>query len=96
MAITTAQYPFSLENKKYIEEGLKATLRLVIDPSLENATGEYFDGLKLAKANAQAYDKSVQRRLAALSHELTLDAASFVTGEILVIDGGFLASGVNQ
>jgi NAD(P)-dependent dehydrogenase (short-subunit alcohol dehydrogenase family) len=27
---------------------------------------------------------------------LVSDAASFVTGEILVIDGGFLASGVNQ
>jgi NAD(P)-dependent dehydrogenase (short-subunit alcohol dehydrogenase family) len=24
------------------------------------------------------------------------DAASFVAGEVLVIDGGFLASGVNQ
>jgi NAD(P)-dependent dehydrogenase (short-subunit alcohol dehydrogenase family) len=28
--------------------------------------------------------------------DLVSDAASFVTGEILVIDGGFLASGVNQ
>jgi NAD(P)-dependent dehydrogenase (short-subunit alcohol dehydrogenase family) len=58
-----------------VEEGLKATLRLVVDPSLENVTGEFFDGLKLAKANAQAYDKSVQRRLAALSHELTFGAS---------------------
>lgn len=24
------------------------------------------------------------------------DAASFVNGEVLVVDGGFLASGVNQ
>jgi len=27
---------------------------------------------------------------------LSFDAASFVTGQVLVVDGGFLASGVNQ
>ena len=53
-----------------VEEGLKATLKLVVDPALENATGEFFDGLSLAKANAQAYDKTVRQRLAALSQEL--------------------------
>ena len=53
-----------------VEEGLRATLRLVIDPSLEEVTGAYFDGLRPARANAQAYDKKVQRRLAVLSQEL--------------------------
>lgn len=58
-----------------VEEGLKATLRLVTEPALESVTGEYFDGLSLAKANAQAYDKKVQRRLTALSRELISSAA---------------------
>jgi hypothetical protein len=53
-----------------VEEGLKATLRLVVDPALENVSGEYFDGLSLAKANAQAYQKSVQQQLVALSQKL--------------------------
>jgi NAD(P)-dependent dehydrogenase (short-subunit alcohol dehydrogenase family) len=53
-----------------VEEGLKATLRLVVDPALETVTGRYFDGLSLAKANPQAYDKRVQKRLVALSQEL--------------------------
>jgi len=53
-----------------VEEGLKATLRLVVDPALEHVTGKYFDGLSLAKANAQAYDRSVQQRLATLSQQL--------------------------
>jgi NAD(P)-dependent dehydrogenase (short-subunit alcohol dehydrogenase family) len=57
-----------------VEEGLKATLRLVVDPSLENVTGEYFDGLRLAKANGQAYDKKVQQQLAALSQKLAREA----------------------
>ena len=53
-----------------VEEGLNATLRLVVDPTLENVTGGYFDGLTLSKANPQAYDRKTQERLAALSSEL--------------------------
>jgi NAD(P)-dependent dehydrogenase (short-subunit alcohol dehydrogenase family) len=52
-----------------VEEGLKATLRLVIDPALENVTGEYFDGLSLAKVHSQAYDKQARQQLADLSQK---------------------------
>src|SRR5208282_313089 len=53
-----------------VEEGLNATLRLVVDPTLENVTGKYFDGSHLSKANPQAYDRQMQERLAPLSSEL--------------------------
>ncbi|SRR6266446_5517803 len=51
-------------------QSCRADLSSLTDPALENVTGEYFDGLSLAKAKAQAYDKQVQQRLAALSQKL--------------------------
>jgi NAD(P)-dependent dehydrogenase (short-subunit alcohol dehydrogenase family) len=59
-----------------VEEGLEATLRLVLDPALEGVTGKYFDGLREAKANAQAYDVEVRRELAKLTEELIAVVAS--------------------
>jgi NAD(P)-dependent dehydrogenase (short-subunit alcohol dehydrogenase family) len=36
------------------------------------------------------------RELAGTAIYLASEAASFVTGAVIVVDGGFLASGVNQ
>ena len=53
-----------------VEEGLEATIRLVVDPALDGVTGKYFDGLREAKANPQAYDLEVRRQLAAVTEDL--------------------------
>jgi NAD(P)-dependent dehydrogenase (short-subunit alcohol dehydrogenase family) len=53
-----------------LEQGVAATLRLVIDPELDGASGVYFDGLHEATADPQAYDKDARVRLWELSERL--------------------------
>jgi NAD(P)-dependent dehydrogenase (short-subunit alcohol dehydrogenase family) len=59
-----------------VEEGLEATMRLVVDPALDGVTGKYFDGLREAKANAQAYDLEVKHQLAEVTENLITAAVS--------------------
>ncbi|HWC37546.1 MAG TPA: SDR family NAD(P)-dependent oxidoreductase [Acidimicrobiales bacterium] len=54
-----------------LEEGVRATMRLVTDPDLETATGRYYNGLREARAMDQAYDADARGRLRRLSEELT-------------------------
>jgi NAD(P)-dependent dehydrogenase (short-subunit alcohol dehydrogenase family) len=54
-----------------VEEGAEAILRLVLDEHLAGTTGQYFDGLRPARAIAQAYDAAARERLSALSLKLT-------------------------
>ncbi|GGU95488.1 3-oxoacyl-ACP reductase [Actinomadura cremea] len=54
-----------------LEEGLRATHRLVTDPALDAVSGRFFDGLDEARADAQAYDTGARDRLRALSDDLT-------------------------
>jgi NAD(P)-dependent dehydrogenase (short-subunit alcohol dehydrogenase family) len=76
-----ALHPASLMNTKMVlesfgsawttvEEGAEATLRLATSPELDGVTGRYFDGLREARANAQAYEPEARRRLWELSEEL--------------------------
>lgn len=59
-----------------IEDGLEATLRLAISPALDGVTGAYFDRLREARADDQAYDRQARQRLWRLSEELVGLAAS--------------------
>jgi hypothetical protein len=51
-----------------VDEGADAVMHLVTD---DVGSGGYFNGLRPARANDQAYDASARARLWALSDELT-------------------------
>ncbi len=53
-----------------LEDGLRATLRLIADPDLEAVTGIYFNGLRAAEPDPQAQDPGARRRLRELSDRL--------------------------
>jgi NAD(P)-dependent dehydrogenase (short-subunit alcohol dehydrogenase family) len=53
-----------------IEQGVRATARLIVDPELDGVTGRYYNGLSEARAHAQAYDHDARRRLRELSERL--------------------------
>src|SRR5215475_11209067 len=54
-----------------VEEGAEAILNLAAGPTLEGRSGLYFNGLREARADRQAYDTQARARLRALSLELT-------------------------
>jgi NAD(P)-dependent dehydrogenase (short-subunit alcohol dehydrogenase family) len=54
-----------------VHDGAAATIRLVTDPKLEGVSGRYYDQLRQARANSQAYDRDARARLRALSEQLT-------------------------
>jgi NAD(P)-dependent dehydrogenase (short-subunit alcohol dehydrogenase family) len=51
-------------------EGAEAILNLAIAPALARQSGRYFNGLREARAEAQAYDAAARRRLRLISTEL--------------------------
>ena len=53
-----------------IDEGVMATKRLAVGKEGGNVTGKYFEGQRLAKANAQAYDTTARQKLKTISMKL--------------------------
>jgi NAD(P)-dependent dehydrogenase (short-subunit alcohol dehydrogenase family) len=54
-----------------VEEGGEAILHLAIGDDVAGKSGLFFDGMREAKPNAQAYDLAARKKLRALSLELT-------------------------
>jgi len=78
--IVTALHPATLMDTRMVQqagaaprttiaEGADAVMRLVIAPDI--ASGQYFNGQRLVRANAQAYDSVARGKLRALSASLT-------------------------
>jgi len=54
-----------------VEQGAEAILNLAAAPALAGRSGLYFNGLREARADRQAYDADARSRLRAMSLELT-------------------------
>jgi NAD(P)-dependent dehydrogenase (short-subunit alcohol dehydrogenase family) len=58
-----------------VEDGAEAILNLALSPALEGRSGLYFNQLREARADPQAYDAEARKRLKEISRKLTgLDA----------------------
>lgn len=53
------------------DEGVRPTVRLLLDPDLATTTGRYFDRFTDARAHEQAYDAEARERLMRLTNKLT-------------------------
>jgi NAD(P)-dependent dehydrogenase (short-subunit alcohol dehydrogenase family) len=54
-----------------VEEGAEAILNLAVSNKLDGHSGEFYNGLRLSRASAQAYDVRARERLRVLSMRLT-------------------------
>jgi NAD(P)-dependent dehydrogenase (short-subunit alcohol dehydrogenase family) len=63
-----------------IEDGVAATHRLVSDPALAETTGAFFDRMREASANAQAYDPEARAELWRRATELAGLPSDAVSG----------------
>ena len=91
----------------FIKQGIRANAicpGTIESPSLEGRIGALSQatGRSLAEVERAFIERQPMGRLgkpqevAALAVFLASDEASFITGDIVAVDGGFLASGVNQ
>lgn len=67
---TTMVRGAGLEPVSTVAEGAAAVVHLAVSAQLGGRTGEYFDGMRAARANPQAYDPAARRRLAEVSARL--------------------------
>ncbi len=50
---------------------MQATTHLITAPELDQVSGRYYNGLREARAESQAYDRQARHQLRQLSEQLT-------------------------
>ena len=70
-ALPSGYHTYRVTPISTVEEGAEAVLNLAVAPALAGRSGLYFNGLREARADRQAYDAQARARLRALSLELT-------------------------
>ena len=65
--MVTATFGYTMST---VEEGAEAVVRLAASSEAEGVTGRYFEVVREARANRQAYDLQARKRLWAFSEEL--------------------------
>jgi NAD(P)-dependent dehydrogenase (short-subunit alcohol dehydrogenase family) len=60
-----------------LEQGGEATIRLITDPALDGVTGQFFDGLTIARARPEAYDPQFRAKLREVTDRMLGDAVSW-------------------
>ncbi|MFY9929907.1 MAG: SDR family NAD(P)-dependent oxidoreductase [Streptosporangiaceae bacterium] len=53
-----------------VEQGGEATMRLITDPALDGVTGQFFDGLRTARALPLAYDRQFRTQLGEVTDQM--------------------------
>ncbi len=64
-----------LTARSTIGQGAAATLRLIADPALDGVTGQFFDGLRAARARPEAYDPGFRARLGEVTDRMLAGTA---------------------
>jgi NAD(P)-dependent dehydrogenase (short-subunit alcohol dehydrogenase family) len=75
---TTMVHEAGISPLNSVDTGAEAILNLALSPALEGRSGLFFNGLREARADSQAYDAKARAQLRAVSRDLT-GAGAFIS-----------------
>ncbi len=87
---TSGVRAYGLAPATTVDEGVRPTVRLLLDPDLESVTRRHFNQFTEERAHEQAYDREARRRLMALTEALLAARGQRPAGTRAVVEDGGL------